>query len=369
VWRTDILFGLAVLPAFLLMLYIRKKDKIEKEPKGLIASLFLLGALSTVSAVIIGLVAQSFVKEIVDEDTWVYTFIDAFFMVALVEEGGKFVMLRLRTWRNKEFNYTFDAVVYAVSVSLGFATLENILYVLSGTIGTAVLRGLLSVPGHAINAVFMGYYYGLAKRCEWLGDKNGKTKNLWKSLISAVLLHGFYDFCLMIKEDAFLIVFLIFEVIITVVTVKKVNKLSREDSPLGPPMGVGFNQFGGYFMQNPYYYDPNGYYRQYDPNMYNMQGGYNYGYNDQAFQQGGNYQYGSQNVYNGQYQQNPYNTYQGYGQQGYYNYDRYNQYDHSGYNNYNNSQYRGPSQNNNAYNGYSYQQNGNYNNYNNYNGQ
>ena len=383
----DVLFGLAVLPAFLLMIYIRKKDKIEKEPKGLMVSLFLLGALSTVSAVIIGLVAQGFVTEIIDEDSALYTFIDAFFMVALVEEGGKFVMLRLRTWNHKEFNYTFDAVVYAVAVSLGFATLENILYVMGGGVGTAILRGILSVPGHAINAVFMGYYYGLAKRCDYLGDKSAKTKNMLKSLFSAVMIHGFYDFCLMIKKEEFLVVFLIFEIVITVVTVKKINKLSREDSPLGPPMGVGFDQYGNYFAQNPYYYDPNGYYRQYEQTPYGNQNYYNnsynngYNYNAQGYQQ----PYGGQNQgYNNYYQPQQgdqyNNSYQPYGQQQYtYNgYSTYQQngsgYTQNGYGGYGQQgQYNnyGSGYNNQGYNNgyYTQQNNQSYNNYNNYNNQ
>ena len=386
----DVLFGLAVLPAFLLMIYIRKKDKIEKEPKKLLVSLFLLGALSTVSAVIIGLVAEGFVKEVVDEDSWLYVFIDAFFMVALVEEGGKFVMLKLRTWKNKEFNYTFDAVVYAVCVSLGFATLENILYVMTGSIATAVLRGILSVPGHAINAVFMGYYYGIAKRCEYLGDKSGRTKNLWKSYLSATLIHGFYDFCLMIERDEFIIIFLVFEVIITVITVKKVNKLSREDSPLGPPMGIGFNQYGGYFTQNPYYYDPNGYYMQYSQNMYSQQNtydpyagyyqqqGYQQPYGSQQYQ-GQNNNYGQQGYsYNGYQQQSGYDPYQ----QGGYNYapqnNGYSQYNsyytNSGYQQNNayqqNNGYDAGYNDQGSYGGYYQSQNSdslyNYNNYNNY---
>ena len=299
----EILFGLAVLPAFLLMIYIRRKDKIEKEPKGLVASLFALGALTVISAALLEVLIDSFAKEIVDEGTLVYAFIEAFCEAALMEELGKFIVLKLRTWKNKEFNYTFDAVVYAVAVSLGFATLENILYVMGGSVYVAVMRGILSVPGHAIDAVFMGYYYGLAKRCDSLGDTAGKNKNLRKAIFSAVLIHGFYDFCLMAEREELIVVFFIFEIIITIVSVKKVNKLSREDSPIGPPMGVGFNQYGSYFANNPYYYDPNGYYRRYDNTAagYN-QNGYGY-YQQQGYQQ--NYQ---QQAYQQQTYQQP--TYQ-----------------------------------------------------------
>ena len=384
-----VLFGLAVLPAFLLMIYIRRKDKIEKEPKGLIVSLFVLGSVSVIPAAFIEVIIDDFAKEIVEEGSFAYAAIEAFIMAALTEECGKFVMLKLRTWKNKEFNYTFDAVVYAVAVSLGFATLENILYVMGGSIGVAIMRGILSVPGHAIDAVFMGYYYGLAKRCEFLSDNSGKRKNLLKALFSAVLIHGFYDFCLMVGRDEFIAIFFIFEIIIFIVTVKKVNKLSREDSPIGPPMGVGFNQYGNYFMQNPYYYDPNGYYRQYDnfdPNLYRTQNGYSGYYQQQTYQQpvyqqttyqqnyaNNQYQYNGTSATDYQQQQGyTYNSgYQNYGQQnGYNNYNYNNYYQQNGYNT--NQQYTGYTQNTqnggyNTQNGYYNGANNSSNSYSNYN--
>ena len=373
-----VLFGLAVLPAFLLMIYIRKKDKIEKEPKGLVASLFVFGALTVISAAIIEVIIDEFSKDLFGEGTIAYTFVEAFIMAALVEESGKFIVLKLRTWKNKEFNYTFDAVVYSVAVSLGFATVENILYVMGGSLGVAIMRGILSVPGHAIDAVFMGYYYGLAKRCESLNDPSGKTKNMWKALFSAVLIHGFYDFCLMMERSEFIVIFFVFEIIIFVVTIKKVNKLSREDSPIGPPMGVGFNQYSNYFMQNPYYYDPNGYYRRYDnvnQNMYHQQNAYGTYNQQQTYQQpyqqtyaNQQYQYQGTNA-NGYYQQQQGTTYNN-GYQGYNQQNGYNSYDYNNYyqqNGNSGSQYGGYAQNSqnsgyNAQNGYSNTTNSYYNN-------
>ena len=57
-----------------------------------------------------------------------YGIISALF-VGLIEEGCKFFFLYKKTWKNVNFNYTFDGIVYAVTVSLGFAAIENIIYV------------------------------------------------------------------------------------------------------------------------------------------------------------------------------------------------------------------------------------------------
>ena len=83
-----------------------------------------------------------------------------------MEEGGKYFVLKHKTWRHPAFNYTFDAVVYAVTAALGFAVAENILYVMDGGVGVALLRAAVAVPGHAFDGVFMGYYYGIAKTAQ-----------------------------------------------------------------------------------------------------------------------------------------------------------------------------------------------------------
>ncbi|MCQ2465720.1 MAG: PrsW family glutamic-type intramembrane protease [Oscillospiraceae bacterium] len=209
---------LAVLPAFVIMKYVYKMDKADKEPRNLLVKLFIMGALTTVSAVIFGTILGFF--NIFDEGTTAYLIYDNFIATALVEEGGKYFVLKKKTWKNPEFNFTFDAVVYAVTVSLGFATLENILYVFQGGVGTAILRAVLSVPGHAIDGVFMGYYYGISK-------KKGKTGPA--VLLIPVLMHGFYDYCLESESGLMILLFLVYEVFITIAAMKKIKTLSAND--------------------------------------------------------------------------------------------------------------------------------------------
>ena len=220
---------LAVLPAAFLLVYIYVKDKHEKEPLGLLASLFVLGALTTVSAMVVETTFGSLAGMILPPDSIPYKFIENFFIVAATEEAGKYVVLRLRTWKSPEFNYTFDAVVYAVVVSLGFATLENILYLLNGSLETAIARAVLSVPGHAIDGVFMGFFYGVAKHAQRMGDNKRCSTNLWLALIAPIVIHGLYDFFISVE---LLVVFLAFEVVITVIAVKYINRLSKDSVPL-----------------------------------------------------------------------------------------------------------------------------------------
>ena len=220
---------LAIIPSIILIVIILRADKIEKEPMSLLVRLFLFGALTTVSAMLIGSAGTEIIAVLFEEGTLVYAFVDNFIVTALVEEGGKYFVLKKTTWKHPAFNYTFDAVVYAVCASLGFATLENILYLADASVGTAFARGILSVPGHFIDAVFMGYYYGSAKIASTDGNEQASKQFRRRALIVPVLLHGFYDFCLSTEYDIFLVVFFIFEIVITVAAVKRLKKLSKED--------------------------------------------------------------------------------------------------------------------------------------------
>ena len=223
---------LAVLPSIVLIVYVYRKDTIEKEPLSLLGKLFIGGALTIVSAIVIGAGMEAVADEILEPDTLAWLVFDNFIMTALVEEGGKYFVLKKLTWRSPAFDYVFDGIVYAVVTSLGFATLENILYLMDGDLSTAVMRAVFSVPGHAIDAVFMGSFYGLAKRFDCAGDASKCRANLRHALWVPVLIHGFYDFCLSTEDAFFICAFFVFEIVITVLAFRRVGKFSKEDAPV-----------------------------------------------------------------------------------------------------------------------------------------
>ena len=221
---------LAILPSIILFYVVWKGDRYEKEPPKLLIKLFLFGALTTISASIIEIVAGDFIFGFLDHSGYLFLVIDNFLITALAEEAGKYLVLKKTTWKHPAFNYTFDAVVYAVTASLGFATIENILYLFENSLSVAIIRALFSVPGHVIDAIYMGYYYGLARHAEAYGDSNLCKKNLKKAFFVPILIHGFYDFCLSTENGYFILIFLVFEVIITVLAIKKFMRLSKVEA-------------------------------------------------------------------------------------------------------------------------------------------
>ena len=119
----------AVLPAIFLLRYIYKHDTVDKEPPGLLLSLILMGIVAALMSIVLEIIGEKILNDQISQDDKYYKIILAFAVVAVVEEGTKFLLMKLKTWKNPNFNYSFDGIVYAVSVSLGFAAFENIKYV------------------------------------------------------------------------------------------------------------------------------------------------------------------------------------------------------------------------------------------------
>lgn len=222
----------AVLPALFLLRYIYKMDTIEKEPGYLLWALLLSGVWAALASIVLESLGSAVLNSTLSSDDPYYHIIFAFLVVAVVEEGTKLFFLKRRSWRDPNFNYMFDGMVYSVFVSLGFAAFENIKYVFAYGLSVAMPRALLAVPGHLGFAVFMGIFYGRAKLCECRGDSFGKKINMALGYVFAVFLHGFYDSCCMIGTKEATAVFVIFVIAMYFIVFHMVKKASRKDRPV-----------------------------------------------------------------------------------------------------------------------------------------
>lgn len=207
---------LAILPPILIAYYVYKKDVYEKEPKELIIKSFLFGCLSIIPALFI---------ELGIKDMFVNLFLFSFFGIALVEEGVKFLFLKGYVYNKKDFNEPMDGIVYAVMISLGFATVENVAYVLREPgmeLTVAIFRMFTAIPLHAVCGIILGYYVGLAKF-------NISKQNLlfFKGLFFATLVHAIYNYFIFLGYGFGIS---IISLIIAVIFSKKAIKLHQEDS-------------------------------------------------------------------------------------------------------------------------------------------
>ncbi len=218
--------SVSLIPVLLILYFVYRQDKFEKEPLRLLLYAFVLGMLSSLPIMYAELALTDRMAAVPGRIHKVaYT---AFVVAALTEEFVKFTILYYFLWKKKEFNESFDAIVYAVFISLGFAAVENFMYVSGHGLATGLYRAITAVPAHALFAVSMGYYFGIAKF-----DKERRKTAFVLALLVPVLWHGIYDFLLMSKVKILLLLFFIFLVGIYRIGWDRIKKNS-DNSRLNP---------------------------------------------------------------------------------------------------------------------------------------
>ncbi|WP_370249857.1 PrsW family intramembrane metalloprotease [Nocardioides sp.] len=162
--------ALAAVPVGPLLAAYLWLDRYEPEPRSLLASGLLWGAVvATAAALLIDGVGGLVVPLTGDTGLVVVT--------PLVEEAAKGAfLLMLLWWRRAELDGILDGLVYAGMVGIGFAFTENVLYLIAawngtdalgpgglvGVTGTFVLRCVLSPFAHPLFTAFTGLGVGLA---------------------------------------------------------------------------------------------------------------------------------------------------------------------------------------------------------------
>lgn len=184
----------AIAPGIALLAYFYWKDRYDSEPLPMVLKMFVIGVLIVFPIMIV----QRGLTLMWGESPFAFSFV----ISAGVEEFFKWFVLYHIIYNHTEFDEPYDGIVYAVAVSLGFATLENVLYVVlqPASFGTLMIRALLPVSGHALFGVFMGYSLGRAKF-----SVGRKVKlHLWLALLLPVLWHGLYDFMMLTVPSTWL---------------------------------------------------------------------------------------------------------------------------------------------------------------------
>ena len=241
---SNYLLFLAILPSIVLGSYIYKKDTVEKESTRLLMALIFCGLLAVITTLVLTEVSKIvfpiFAKNSMALDG-IELVVYVFFGIALIEEFSKWIYLYLVCWNHKEFNYTYDAIVYSVFVSLGFATIENILYVFMGGYKIAFLRMFLAVPAHAFFGVTMGYYLGLSK-LSYVHNYYEKSK-MYKllSLLIPIIGHFIYDYLVFINNN---VLFYVYVVALYYYAYRKIKRLSKITKSLFNTEGEIYGRFG-----------------------------------------------------------------------------------------------------------------------------
>jgi len=184
-----ILLTVAIAPGLALFSYLYLRKQIATEPSKTLFHTFIYGAVMTFPIL--------FMQHVFEEEhVFSNEFIRNAVFTSWLEEFFKWLILLIAIFRHVEFEDAYDGILYGASVSLGFATVENILYLLTFGLDTAFLRALLPVSSHALFGVVMGYYFGRAK----FTTRSNKNGMLLFALFAPFMLHFIYNGILAVND-------------------------------------------------------------------------------------------------------------------------------------------------------------------------
>lgn len=213
-----ILLSVAIAPAVALLSYLYLRREIAEEPSRLLLHTFIYGAILTFPILFIQHVFQ-------EEKVFSSLFVHQVLITSALEEFFKWLILVMAIYKHVDFDDPYDGIMYGASVSLGFATVENILFLLNFGVDHAFLRALLPVSSHALFGVVMGYYLGRAK----FSHMRKENVVIAYAFFAAFILHTAYNSILMIQGVNLLLMgpFMLFLWLSGLSKVKKAHHLTR----------------------------------------------------------------------------------------------------------------------------------------------
>jgi RsiW-degrading membrane proteinase PrsW (M82 family) len=155
-------FLLSIVPAVVWLAFFYRQDRLEPEPRTMVVGVFLLGLL-VATAIAIPLVDRVF-----DVGSWLFGsplvhLVGGVLVVGVIQEGLKYLTLRLSVYDSREFDERTDGIIYGTAVGLGFATALNVAFVVESggvDLGTGAIRIVLTSLAHASFGGVIGYFLG-----------------------------------------------------------------------------------------------------------------------------------------------------------------------------------------------------------------
>lgn len=183
------LLTVAIAPGLALFSYFYLRKQIAREPSRTLFQAFIYGAIMTFPILFIQHVFE-------EENIFQHVFIRNVVFTSGLEEFFQWLIILIAIFKTTEFEDAYDGILYGASISLGFATVENILYLLTFGMDTAFIRAMLPVSSHALFGVVMGYYFGKAK----FAEKKKQKQALFLAFFAPYVLHFIYNAILMIDD-------------------------------------------------------------------------------------------------------------------------------------------------------------------------
>lgn len=188
-----------ILPATFWLWFWLKEDKLHPEPRGLLILSFVVGMLATA----IALPAEKYIAGFFTANSF-----GLLFCWALIEEVLKFGGIYLVALRTKYFDEPIDAVIYLITIALGFSALENALFLFSplgggDLLGTLTLSNFRFIGATLLHVAASGLV-GVALALTFYRKKRWRIAGALVALAGAILLHTFFNFSIIASEGRLL---------------------------------------------------------------------------------------------------------------------------------------------------------------------
>jgi RsiW-degrading membrane proteinase PrsW (M82 family) len=198
-----IFFG--VLPSLVWLSYYLAKD-IHPEPKKTILRIFLWGAVITLPVFFVQIGLATLLAK-ANLNPVATAIIYWFVVIAFSEELFKFFVIKMKVINSPDLDEPLDIMLYMVVAALGFAALENVLYLFSPidqvsfndlinrTLLVSFIRFIGATFLHTLCSAVVGYSLAISF-CE----VKKRYETLAMGLFIATVLHGAYDFSIMVLD-------------------------------------------------------------------------------------------------------------------------------------------------------------------------
>lgn len=159
-----ILLGLifSIVPAALWLFFFYRLDRLEPEPKTMVFSVFLLGAL-VAGALHAPLVNGLFGFRDWQYNSWWAHLLGGILIVGIIEQFLVYLTVRFSVFSNPEFSERVDGVIYAIAAGLGMATVYNFQFVIASRgvdLDIGSIRMVVNALAYAGFSGVLGYFIG-----------------------------------------------------------------------------------------------------------------------------------------------------------------------------------------------------------------
>lgn len=185
-----IAFLAGLIPALFWLWFWLREDKARPEPKSLIASAFIAGML----IVPIVLPIQKYALDHYRGDNLIFVWV-------IIEEVLKYAAALIVVLWHKAVDEPIDAIIYMISIALGFAALENTLFIFNmldmGDYTNSVLTGQFRFLGATLLHVLASGTIGAFMAISFYKRDLIRILTATFGLCIAIILHALFNFFIM----------------------------------------------------------------------------------------------------------------------------------------------------------------------------